>query len=70
MMRKAQVLMAQGYPILLMSVLTRMGKTTPPKLEPVANMPKARPLRLWNQPLVHPRAHIKTEAEPMALHTP
>lgn len=40
---------AQGKPTLGISLLNMMGNMTPPRLEPAAVIPLARPLRLRNQ---------------------
>lgn len=47
--RKAAVLMAQGYPVLRIMRLIMMGKMTPPTDDPVTMMPMAAPRFLENQ---------------------
>lgn len=69
-MRNAQILIAQGNPTLGMSWMTMMGKMTPPRLDPEAVTPRAKPRRLANQVLTELTEALKMALAPIGLQIP
>lgn len=69
-MRKAQILMAQGNPTLGISWVTMIGKMTPPRLDPEAVTPRAKPRRLANQVLTELTEALKMALAPIGLQIP
>ena len=69
-MRKAQMRIAQGNPTSGISLVTMIGKMTPPRLEPAAVTPRAKARRAANQVLTELTEALKMALAPMGLQIP